>query len=80
VANSRVFYCRYEPEIIFATFEDVSLDLGYVAFVTGYSPDMPVGMINPNVFASFDQETYITPHYLLKDFIEIEREDPAVWE
>lgn len=79
-AGERVFYCRFEPEIMFSASETVSRDLLHVIFISVRTSIETCGMIHPSVLDTFEPSTTITPRYIYKDFVEIDMNDPAVWE
>jgi len=80
IAGERVFYCRFDSDILFAVSDAVAKDLQQVTFLSIFTDGFMYGMISPEQAAKFLPTTNITPDYFFKDFIEIERDDPAVWE
>jgi hypothetical protein len=79
-AGERVFYCQFDPSILFTASENVTKDLQEVLFVSVYTDGSAYGMIHPSVLEKFNSDTQITDGYTYKDFIEIDKYDPAVWE
>lgn len=80
LANERVFYCQFDPDILFTASTNVTKDLESVLFVSVFTDGGSYGMIHPDALAKFGPNTPITSDYTFKDFIEIDKEDPAVWE
>lgn len=80
LAGERVFYCKFDPNLMFSASEGVSKDLSGVVFVTVRTSSDICGMIHPSALEHLTPLTAITPMYLFKDFIEIDRSDPSVWE
>lgn len=78
--GERVFYCRYDSEIVFTASDNVAIDLDKVTFISVYTEIGMSGIIHNDVLADFTPQTHITGQYVFKDFIEIDRDDPAVWE
>jgi hypothetical protein len=79
LAGERIFYCRYDPDIIFTASDRVIETLNAVTFISIIADGYIQGIINSDNLKSFNDNTVIIGTYRYRDFIEIDREDPEVW-
>ena len=78
-ANERVFYCRYEPHIVFTASDNVSKDLDEVRFISILVDGFMMGIVHTSFVDLAEPYAYITERYAFKDFIEIDFKDPTIW-
>lgn len=79
LSGERFFYCRYDPDVFFTAAPNVSPDITEVTFISIYSDGVAYGIVHPDVLSEFTDQTSVSPFYSFKDFIEVDKDDPAVW-
>jgi hypothetical protein len=80
LADERVFYCKFDPTIIFIASDTVSKDLDSVVFISAYVDGLVHGIISTDRMKEFIDDTWIVFNYSFKDFIEIDKLDSSVWD